>query len=123
MTRAPLRADRSAMITGIGAVTPLGNDFDTIAAALLDGRSGVVEIDGAGFSREARQFAAPVAAIPAMAADDSLDRLGRLCLAAAHAARARIRPVPMVSHHPENGPPRSDDGAPPISDSLLRFPR
>ena len=88
MTRAPLRADRSALITGIGAVTPLGNDFDTIADALLDGRSGVVEIDGAGFSREARQFAAPVAAIPAMAADDSLDRLGRLCLAAAHAARA-----------------------------------
>ena len=88
MTRTPLRADRSALITGIGAVTPLGNDFDTIADALLDGRSGVVEIDGAGFSREARQFAAPVAAIPAMAADDSLDRLGRLCLAAAHAARA-----------------------------------
>ena len=88
MTRAPLRTDRSAMITGIGAVTPLGNDFDTIADALLAGRSGVVEIDGAGFSREARQFAAPVAAIPAVAADDSLDRLGRLCLAAAHAARA-----------------------------------
>ena len=48
MTRAPLRADRSAMITGIGAVTPLGNDFDTIADGLLAGRSGVVEIDGAG---------------------------------------------------------------------------
>jgi 3-oxoacyl-(acyl-carrier-protein) synthase len=50
MIRAPLPADRAVVITGIGAVTPLGNDFDSIADALLAGRSGVVEIDGAGFA-------------------------------------------------------------------------
>ena len=60
MTRAPLRADRSAMITGIGAVTPLGNDFDTIADGLLAGRSGVVEIDGEPV-RACLTFAASVA--------------------------------------------------------------
>jgi 3-oxoacyl-[acyl-carrier-protein] synthase II len=89
MSRSLPPADRSVVITGIGAVTPLGNDFETIADALLAGRSGVVEIDGAGFSREARQFAAPVAAIPTVATDaeDSLDRLGRICLAASSAAK------------------------------------
>lgn len=89
MSRSLLRADQTVVITGVGAVTPLGNDFDTIADGLLAGRSGVVEIDGAGFSREARQFAAPVAAIPTVSpeADDSLDRLGRICLAASSAAK------------------------------------
>ncbi len=93
MNRAPLSADRAVVITGIGAVTPLGNNFDSIADALLAGRSGIVEIDGAGFSREARQFAAPVAAIPTVAADsndsnDAFDRLGQICLAASSAAKA-----------------------------------
>jgi 3-oxoacyl-[acyl-carrier-protein] synthase II len=90
MNRAPLSADRAVVITGIGAVTPLGNDFDSIADALLAGRSGVVEIDGAGFSREARQFAAPVAAIPTVAtdSDNAFDRLGQICLAASSAAKA-----------------------------------
>lgn len=33
-------------ITGVGAATPLGNDFRTIADALLAGRSGIAEVRG-----------------------------------------------------------------------------
>jgi len=52
------------VITGIGAVTPLGNGFDTVADALLAGRSGVRSIDPGPFARESRQFAAVVERIP-----------------------------------------------------------
>ena len=37
---------RSVVVTGVGAVTPLGTSFDAIGDALLAGRSGVVEVDG-----------------------------------------------------------------------------
>ncbi len=33
--------DESAWITGLGASTPVGNDFESIAANLLAGRSGI----------------------------------------------------------------------------------
>jgi len=75
-------------ITGVGAVSPLGNDVDTIAAALLAGRSGVRLIDPGELAREARQFAATVAQIPAPpaglfpdadAAFAGLTRYERLC--------------------------------------------
>jgi 3-oxoacyl-[acyl-carrier-protein] synthase II len=75
-------------ITGVGAVSPLGNDVDTIAAALLAGRSGVRPIDPGEFAREARQFAATVEQIPAPpaghfpdadAAFAGLTRYERLC--------------------------------------------
>ena len=36
--------DQGAWITGIGASTPLGHDFPTIAANLLEGRSGIREV-------------------------------------------------------------------------------
>jgi 3-oxoacyl-[acyl-carrier-protein] synthase II len=39
-----LPADRRIVITGIGAVTPLGNDRESTWRGLLDGRSGVAEI-------------------------------------------------------------------------------
>jgi len=75
-------------ITGVGAVSPLGNDVDTIAAALLAGRSGVRPIEPGELAREARQFAATVEQIPAPpaglfpdadAAFAGLTRYERLC--------------------------------------------
>lgn len=52
------------VITGIGAVTPLGNGFEAVADALLAGRSAVQAIDPGPFARESRQFAAVVERIP-----------------------------------------------------------
>jgi len=78
------------VITGVGAVSPLGNSFAEIAAGLLTGRSGVRVVDAGAFAREQRQFAAPVTAIPAppaavcgldAAAFSGLHRLEQLCLA------------------------------------------
>ena len=80
--------DAVVAITGTGAVTPLGDSFGTIADALLAGRSGVVEIDGGEFCREARQFAAPVALPPESPEDVGFDRLGRMCLLPCRAALA-----------------------------------
>lgn len=86
------RAEREAVaITGVGAVTPLGASFETVAEALVTGRSGVREIDADGQGRAGRQFAAPVVEIPAPpaaaggldAADwDRLDRFEQICLSA-----------------------------------------
>jgi len=85
----PINSHRdSPLITGIGAVTPLGNDFPSIATALLAGHSGVTAIDGAegaGPSRGQQQFAAPVRDLsPTVVGDEAdplpLDRLGRMCL-------------------------------------------
>jgi 3-oxoacyl-[acyl-carrier-protein] synthase II len=61
----PTVAARPAVvITGIGAVTPLGNGFDAVADGLLAGRSGVRAIAPGPFARESRQFAAVVENIP-----------------------------------------------------------
>ncbi|MFM1996487.1 MAG: 3-oxoacyl-[acyl-carrier-protein] synthase 2 [Planctomycetota bacterium] len=61
----PTGAHRPAVvISGVGAVTPLGNGFDAVADALLAGRSGVRAIDPGPFARESRQFAAVVDRIP-----------------------------------------------------------
>ena len=60
--------DRSTVepvvITGIGAVSPLGCSFTEIAENLLAGRSGVQAIDAGEYAREPVQFAAPVTHIP-----------------------------------------------------------
>lgn len=91
-------ADREpVVITGVGAVSPLGNSLADIAAGLLAGHSGIRAIDPGAFAREPRQFAAPVPDIPVPPADltgldatafASLDRLERLCLAPLAAALA-----------------------------------
>lgn len=86
-------ADEPVVITGSGAVSPLGSSFAEIADALMAGRSGVRAIDPGPHSRETIQFAAPVGEIPLPAdcnldPDDflRLDRLERLCLSAASGA-------------------------------------
>jgi 3-oxoacyl-[acyl-carrier-protein] synthase II len=85
------------MITGVGAVTPLGSGFAEIADNLLAGRSGVRSIDPGRYAREPVQFAAPVMEIPIPSADTcglsdaefaALGRLERLCLSPAAAAMA-----------------------------------
>jgi 3-oxoacyl-[acyl-carrier-protein] synthase II len=93
MTSAPQRRHADGppvVITGLGAVTPLGHSFAEIAAGLLAGRSGVRSVDPGEFARERQQFAAPVTDIPTppaticgldAAAFAGLDRLEQLCLA------------------------------------------
>jgi len=91
------------VITGVGAVSPLGNGFAAIADGLLAGCSGVRAIDPGAAVREHRQFAAPVAEIPpppeGYGLDDAtfagLGRLGRLCTSqVAHAlVDAGLRPA------------------------------
>jgi 3-oxoacyl-[acyl-carrier-protein] synthase II len=89
------------VITGVGAVSPLGSTFTDIADSLLAGVSGVRSIDPGEFGREARQFAAPVTEIPVPPAaitglDETgfrgLGRLEQMCLSpVAHAvADARL---------------------------------
>jgi 3-oxoacyl-[acyl-carrier-protein] synthase II len=51
-------------ITGIGAATPLGNDFATIAGALLAGRSGVRAIEAFDVSQHPSRLAAGLGAVP-----------------------------------------------------------
>jgi 3-oxoacyl-[acyl-carrier-protein] synthase II len=82
-TSQPTRDD-AVVISGLGIVSPLGHSFDAVADHLLAGRSGVQAIDPGEFSRESRQFAAPVDALPAPPAGssrlaaDEFAALGRL---------------------------------------------
>jgi 3-oxoacyl-[acyl-carrier-protein] synthase II len=89
MTSATAAARDSIMITGIGAVSPLGSSVAEITANLLAGASGVRSIPPHAFARETRQFAAPLTGIPPppagtchldAAAFAALPRLDRLCL-------------------------------------------
>jgi 3-oxoacyl-[acyl-carrier-protein] synthase II len=90
------RIDREpVVITGVGAVSPLGATFDEIADNLLAGRSGVRSVDPGRYAREPIQFAAPVTSIPPPPPDTcglspeafaGLDRLEQLCLAPVAAA-------------------------------------
>ena len=78
-------------ITGIGAASPLGHSFETIAANLLEGRSAVRQVEPGAYARDLVHFAAPVDHIPVPPGMDpawfaSLGRLEQLCLGpAAHA--------------------------------------
>jgi len=91
----PRSGREPVVITGLGAVSPLGTNFDEIASGLLAGRSGIREIETVG-PHGARQFAAPVAAIPypgegcGLAAEGfaAIDRLERLQLGPLAAALA-----------------------------------
>jgi 3-oxoacyl-[acyl-carrier-protein] synthase II len=95
MTTTPNR--EPVVITGLGAVSPLGSSFAEIADGLLAGRSGVRSIDPGQYGREQTQFAAPVTEIPAGPAVvlgidaerfASLQRLEQICLSPLAAALA-----------------------------------
>jgi len=94
---APARSREPVVITGVGAVSPLGNSLVEIADNLLASRCGIRDIDPGPLGREPRQFAAPVGDLPDPPAGTCrlgpdevirLDRLERMCLVPAAAALA-----------------------------------
>lgn len=85
------------LITGVGAVSPLGHSFGVIADALMAGKSGVRSIDPGPFAREPVQFAGMVGDIPPPSAAAccldaagfaALPRLDQLCVSPIAAALA-----------------------------------
>jgi 3-oxoacyl-[acyl-carrier-protein] synthase II len=66
-------------VTGVGVLTPLGADFDSVADALLAGRSAVARVDTFDVSQHPSQIASRVASIPVpIGADpDAFARLSR----------------------------------------------
>lgn len=80
----PSENREAVVITGAGAVSPLGSSFDEIADALMAGRSGVQSIDPGRYARGDVQFAAPVTHIPAPSREacsldaDDFARLGQI---------------------------------------------
>ncbi len=78
---------RNVVVTGIGVVSPLGNDVETFFARLSAGRSGVRRIDAPFASRLSTRIAAPAtfdgaAHFPAPRAR-MLDRVSQMALVAA----------------------------------------
>jgi 3-oxoacyl-[acyl-carrier-protein] synthase II len=89
------RTREPVVITGLGAVSPLGSSFSEIADGLLAGRSGVRAIDLGQYAREQTQFAAAVTEIPLAPAValgieparfSALQRLDQICLSPLAAA-------------------------------------
>ncbi len=87
----PIIDDDDAWITGIGASTPLGHDYPTIAAGLLEGRSGIRGVDEFSVADHPSKIAGRVDRIPrpeGWPADDfdgrrPLERLVLWCCASA----------------------------------------
>jgi 3-oxoacyl-[acyl-carrier-protein] synthase II len=55
---------KRVVVTGMGAITPLGNDVDSFFDALAAGRSGVRRLEGPGTQRLANRVAAPASFDP-----------------------------------------------------------
>ena len=84
---------RRVAITGLGVVSPLGDDAESFFAALVQGRSAVRRLEGASFERLAAPLGAPVALeaggrIPAPQLR-MLDRVSQFALVAAAEALAQ----------------------------------
>jgi 3-oxoacyl-[acyl-carrier-protein] synthase II len=67
-------------ITGVGAATPLGSDYASIADGLLDGRSGVRRVEGFDVSEHPSQIAGQLDRVPCPPGQDAAEfaRLPRL---------------------------------------------
>ena len=78
---------KRVVVTGMGAITPLGNDVGSFFDALASGRSGVRRLDGPGTERLVNRVAAPVSFDPQPLFDAAklrmLDRVSQFALAAA----------------------------------------
>src|SRR5439155_25451389 len=86
-----MRPARAVWITGVGAVTPLGDGWDAIAANLLAGRSGVRRITRFDVAQHPCQIAGLVDHIPCPPQYDAakfagLSRLDQLLLSCCGAA-------------------------------------
>ena len=66
------------VITGIGAVTPLGNSFDTIGDALQNGHSGIDFYDFGTFSRQQEHAAARVQSVDVETDDNIISSSWRI---------------------------------------------
>ena len=80
-----MRQDSEVWITGVGAATPLGVDYDTIADNLLAGRSGVRRVTGFDVSEHPSQIAGQMDGVPCPGGQDpaifaGLPRLEQLVL-------------------------------------------
>ncbi len=86
---------KRVVVTGMGVVTPLGNDVVSFFDALAAGRSGVKRLEGAGTERLANRVAAPASFDPQPLFDPPklrmLDRVSQFALAAASQAVADAR--------------------------------
>jgi 3-oxoacyl-[acyl-carrier-protein] synthase II len=92
------------VVTGLGAITPLGGDVATFWSSLLAGRSGVVALEGEEYSELTSRIAAPMAVDPA----ESLPRvqarrLDRAQQAAIVAAREAWADAGYSGNAAENG--------------------
>ncbi|MFC7309556.1 beta-ketoacyl-[acyl-carrier-protein] synthase family protein [Streptomyces monticola] len=61
----PGRAPRRVVVTGVGAVTPLGSDVPALWRSLLEGRSGARQLEGEEFDGLPVRIGAPAAVEPA----------------------------------------------------------
>src|SRR5262249_3387998 len=93
VTNGSLNGRRRVVITGLGALTPLGNDVETSWENLVAGRSGAGEITQFDSSRYAVHFACEVKGFDATEFIDRkqarrMDRFAHLIVAAARQAEA-----------------------------------
>ena len=81
-------AAMNVVVTGIGAVTPLGHSFEDISASLLSGKTAIREVTPDRYGRSGRHFMAKIDEIPCppeTLADEfnQMDRLEQACLSSA----------------------------------------
>ncbi len=79
---------RRVVVTGLGVISPLGNDPDTLFMNLMEGRSGVREITTEGPSSKSSNIGAsvdfdPARYLPAQQRIEHLDRVSQFSIAAA----------------------------------------
>jgi 3-oxoacyl-[acyl-carrier-protein] synthase II len=104
--------DRRVLVTGLGAVTPLGGDVATTWAGLLAGRCGIRRLAGPGYADLPVQIGGPVTIDPAGSLPRNLARkLDRCGQFSVMAAREAWRDAGLA--HPEDNNPESNNQAVP----------
>jgi 3-oxoacyl-[acyl-carrier-protein] synthase II len=88
----------SVWITGVGAITPIGADFDTIAKNLQSGRCGMKQITSFDTSDHPSKIAAPVEHIPVVAgySPEVFARFDRLQQAGLYAGTSALKDADII---------------------------